>query len=150
MAQGLPQKENQLRQLVTEMRMMEGTVNILQQRLQVVLASVSELRLAKQSLGDLKDIESGSNLLVPVGGAAFIKASLGDIDKVVVGIGADVSLEMEYDDAIKDVDERLQEMEKAQNSIEQQLGQIMAQLEAHQSVAERLSAEIQQSVQGSI
>ena len=150
MAQGLPQKENQLRQLVTEMRMMEGTVNTLQQRLQVVLASVSELRLAKQSLGDLKDIESGSNLLVPVGGAAFIKASLGDVDKVVVGIGADVSLEMEYDDAVKDVDERLQEMEKAQNSIEQQLGQIMAQLEAHQSVAERLSAEIQQAVQGSI
>lgn len=149
MAQGLPQKENQLRQLVTEMRMMEGTVNTLQQRLQVVLASVSELRLAKQSLGDLKDIESGNNLLVPVGGAAFIKASLGDVDKVVVGIGADVSLEMEYDDAVKDVDERLQEMEKAQNSIEQQLGQIMAQLEAHQSVAERLSAEIQQVVQGS-
>ena len=150
MAQGLPQKENQLRQLVTEMRMMEGTVNTLQQRLQVVLASVSELRLAKQSLGDLKDIESGSNLLVPVGGAAFIKAHLGDVEKVVVGIGADVSLEMEYDDAVKDVDERLQEMEKAQTSIEQQLGQIMAQLEAHQSMAERLSAEIQQAVQGSI
>ena len=150
MAQGLPQKENQLRQLVTEMRMMEGTVNTLQQRLQVVLASVSELRLAKQSLGDLKDIESGSNLLVPVGGAAFINANLGDVEKVVVGIGADVSLEMSYDDAVKDVEERLQEMEKAQSSIEQQLGQIMAQLEAHQSMAERLSAEIQQAVQGSI
>ena len=150
MAQGLPQKENQLRQLVTEMRMMEGTVNTLRQRLQVVLASVSELRLAKQSLGDLKDVESGSNLLVPVGGAAFIKANLGDVEKVVVGIGADVSLEMEYDDAVKDVDERLQEMEKAQTSIEQQLGQIMAQLEAHQSMAERLSAEIQQAVQGSV
>ena len=150
MAQGLPQKENQLRQLVTEMRMMEGTVNTLQQRLQVVLASVSELRLAKQSLGDLKDIESGSNLLVPVGGAAFIKANLGEVEKVVVGIGADVSLEMPYEDAVKDVDERLQEMEKAQTSIEQQLGQIMAQLEAHQSMAERLSAEIQQAVQGSI
>jgi len=150
MAQGLPPKENQLRQLVTEMRMMEGTVNTLQQRLQVVLASVSELRLAKQSLGDLKDIKSGSNLLVPVGGAAFINANLGDVDKVVVGIGADVSLEMEYDDAVKDVDERLQEMEKAQTSIEQQLGQIMAQLQSHQSMAERLSAEIQQAVQGSI
>jgi len=150
MAQGLQQKENKLRQLITEMRMMEGTVNTLQQRLQVVLASVSELRLAKQSLGDLKDIESGSNLLVPVGGAAFINASLGNVDMVVVGIGADISLEMPYEDAVKDVDERLQEMEKAQTSIEQQLGQIMAQLEAHQSVAERLSTEIQQAVQGSI
>ena len=150
MTQRLSQKENQLRQLITEIRLMEGTVNTLQQRLQVVFASVSELRLAKQSLDDLEDIESGSNLLVPVGGAAFIKANLGDIEKVVVGIGADISLELAYNDAVKDVDERLQEMEKAKISIEQQLGQIMAQLEAHQTTAERLSVEIQQAVQGSI
>jgi prefoldin alpha subunit len=150
MTQSLSEKENKLRQLLTEMRMMEGTVNLLQQRLQVVMASVSELRLANQSLGDLKDIQSGSNLLVPIGGAAFINASLGNVQKVVVGIGADVSLEMTYDDAVKDVSERLLEMEKAQTSIEQQLGQIMAQLEAHQTVVERLSSEIQQTVQGSI
>ena len=150
MAQGLQQKENQLRQIVTEMRMMEATVNTLQQRLQIVVASVSELRLAKQSLEDLKGVKLGSNLLVPVGGAAFINANLGDVEKVVVGIGADVSLEMAYEDAVKDINERLEEMEKAQGSIEQQLGQIMAQLDAHQSVAERLSAEIQGAVQGSI
>ena len=150
MAQGLQQRENQLRQLVTEMRMMEGSVNTLQQRLQMVVSSVSELRVAKQSLEDLKGIKPGSNLLVPVGGAAFINASLGDFDKVVVGIGAAVSIEMAYDDAVKDVNERLDEMEKAQGSIEQQLGQIMAQLEAHQNMAERLSTEIQQAVQGSI
>jgi prefoldin alpha subunit len=116
----------------------------------MVVSSVSELRVAKQSLEDLKGIKPGSNLLVPVGGAAFINASLGDFDKVVVGIGADVSIEMAYDDAVKDVNERLDEMEKAQGSIEQQLGQIMAQLEAHQNMAERLSAEIQGAVQGSI
>ncbi len=150
MSQGLQQKENQLRQLVTEMRMMEGTANTLQQRLQVVLASVSELRVAKQSLEDLKNIEKGNSLLVPVGGAAFINANLGELDSVVMGIGADVSVEMAYDDAVKDVTERLEEMEKAQGSIEQQLGQIMAQLEAHQSMAENLSAEVQQAVQGSI
>ncbi len=150
MAQGPQQKENQLRQLITEMRMMEGTVNTLQQRHQLVLSSVSELRLAKQSLEDLKNVKPGSNLLVPVGGAAFIKASLGDFEKIIVGIGADVSLEMTYDDAVKDVNERLEEMEKAQGSIEQQLGQIMAQLEAHQNMAERISAEIQGTVQGSI
>ena len=130
--------------------MMEGTVNTLQQRLQMLMTSVSELRLAKQSLGDLKDIESDSNLLVPIGGSAFINASLGDIEKVVVGIGADVSLEMSYDDAVKEVTERLDEMENAKTSVEQQLNQIMAQLQSHQSMAERLSSEIQQGAQGSI
>lgn len=132
------------------MRMMEGSSNTLQQRLQQVLAAVSELRLAQQSLGDLKKVESGTNLLVPVGGGAFINAEMGSIDNVVVGIGAGVSVEMQYDDAVKDVYDRLAEMEKAQASIEEQLGQILAQLETHQGMAERLSAEIQNAVQGSI
>jgi len=146
----LQEKENRFRQILTEMRLMEGTVNALQQRRQIVMASLSELRVAKQSLEDLKNIEPGSNLLVPVGGAAFINASLGEIEKVVVGIGAGVSLEMLYEDAVKDVDERLEEMVKAQRAIDQQLYQIMAQLETHQRLAETLSAEIQRTVQGSI
>ena len=150
MSSGLQQKENQLRQLLSEMRMMEGSTNTLQQRLQQVLAAVSELRMAKKSLGELKAIESGTNLLVPVGGGAFINAEMGGIDNVVVGIGAGVSVEMQYEDAVKDVNDRLSEMEKARASVEEQLGQILAQLETHQSMAERLSAEIQNAVQESI
>jgi prefoldin alpha subunit len=144
------QKENQLRQILLEIRMMEGTVNTLRQRLQIVIASISELKIAKNSLEDLNKIELGNHLLVPVGGAAFVNANLGEINKVVVGIGADVSVEMTFDDAVADITERLNEMDKAQESIEQQVGQIMAQLEAHQSIAERLSTEIQSTVQGSI
>ena len=150
MSSGLQQKENQLRQLLSEMRMMEGSTNTLQQRLQQVLAAVSELRMAKSSLGDLKKVESGTNLLVPVGGGAFINAEMGGIDNVVVGIGAGISLEMQYEDAVKDVNDRLSEMEKARVSIEEQLGQILAQHETHQSMAERLSSEIQNAVQGPI
>ena len=150
MSSGLQQKENQLRQLLSEMRMMEGSSNTLQQRLQQVIAAVSELRMAKNSLGDLKLVESGTNLLVPVGGGAFINAEMGGIDTVVVGIGAGVSVEMQYEDAVKDVNDRLSEMEKARASVEEQLGQILAQLETHQNMAERLSAEIQNAVQGSI
>ena len=80
---GALQKENQLKQIILEIRMMEGTVNTLQQRLQIVIASLSELRIAKKSLEDLKKIETGTHLLVPIGGATFIQAKLGKIDKVV-------------------------------------------------------------------
>ena len=150
MSTGLPQKENQLRQIVAEMRQMEGSVNVLQQRFSQVMAAVSELRLAQKSLGDLKETQPDSNLLVPVGGGAFIDAKMGSIENVVVGIGAGVSVEMQYDAAVEDVKGRLTEMEKAQTAIDQQLRQILAQIESHQSMAERLSAEIQGTVQGSI
>jgi len=139
-------KEKQLRRLVTEMRMMEGSADVLNQRLQLLASSISELRLAQGSLRDLKDIESGNPLLVPVGGGVFMDAQLGDISKVVVGVGADVSVEMNYDEAVEDIGERLQEMEQAQGAVQQQLSQILAQLESHQGMAERLSMDIQNSV----
>lgn len=150
MASSSQQKETQLRQIITEMRMMEGTANILQSRLQQVLPAVSELRLAQKSLGDLKSVDSGTKLLVPIGGGAFINAEMGQIDNVIVGIGAGVSVEMQLDNAVNDVNTRLSEMEKAQGSIEEQLSQILAQIEVHQGMAERLSTEIQTAVQGTI
>ena len=142
------EKEKQLRRLVTEMRMMEGSVDALNQRLQFLTVSISELRLAQNSLRDLKGIESGNPILVPVGGGVFMDAQLGDISKVVVGIGAGVSVERDYEKAVEEIGERLQEMEQAQGAVQQQLGQILAQLESHQGMAERLSAEIQNAFQG--
>jgi len=142
------EKEKQLRRFVTEMRMMEGSVDVLNQRLQLLTASISELRLAQGSLRDLKGVESGNPLLVPVGGGVFMDAQLGDISKVVVGIGADVSVEMDCEKAVEGIGERLQEMEQAQGAVQQQLGQILAQLESHQGMAERLSMEIQNAFQG--
>lgn len=142
------EKEKQLRRFVTEMRMMEGSVDVLNQRLQLLTSSMSELRLAQGSLRNLKGVESGNPLLVPVGGGVFMDAQLGDISKVVVGIGADVSVEMDYEKAVEGIGERLQEMEQAQGAVQQQLGQILAQLESHQGMAERLSMEIQNAFQG--
>jgi prefoldin alpha subunit len=142
------EKEKQLRRLVTEMRMMEGSVDALNQRLQFLTVSISELRLAQNSLRDLKGIESGNPILVPVGGGVFMDAQLGDISKVVVGIGAGISVDRDYEKAVEEIGERLQEMEQAQGAVQQQLGQILAQLESHQGMAERLSMEIQNAFQG--
>jgi prefoldin alpha subunit len=129
---------------------MEGSVNALQQRLQLINAAVSELNMAQDSLKDLKNIEKGSPLLVPIGGGVFMNTELGDIKKVIVDIGADVSLEMRYESAVKDISERLTEMEDAQTSVREQLTQIIAQMQNHQQIAERLSRELQVGLEGAI
>ena len=144
------EKERRLRQLLTEIQLMEGSVNALQQRLQLINAAVSELNMAQDSLKDLKNIEKGSPLLVPIGGGVFMNTELGDIKKVIVDIGADVSLEMRYESAVKDISERLTEMEDAQTSVREQLTQIIAQMQNHQQIAERLSRELQVGLEGAI
>jgi len=138
-----PGKENQLRRILYELQMMEGTAQILQQRLQILTQLSTELQVSQQSLNDMKDLQPGTPILVPVGGAAFIHAKTDSLDKVIVGVGADVSIEMEYAKAVEDVNKRLEDVQKTAAAVEEQLGQVLAQMQSHQEAGNRLSAELQ-------
>jgi prefoldin alpha subunit len=122
---------------------MEGTANVLQQRMQILTQAQAELRVSQQSLGDLKEVQPDTPILIPVGGAAFIHAKTAPLDKVIVGVGADVSVEMDYQKAVDDVKTRLEEVEKTLTSVDEQLGQVLAQMQSHQDAGNRLSAELQ-------
>ncbi len=138
-----PRREDQLRRILYELQLMEGTANVLQQRMQILTQAQTELRVSQQSLGDMKDLQPGTPILVPVGGAAFIHAKTAPLDKVIVGVGADVSIEMDYTKAVEDVNKRLEEVEKTLTAVEEQLGQVLAQMQSHQDAGNRLSAELQ-------
>lgn len=136
-------QEDHVRRLLMELRLMQGSAETLEQRLGVLQTAVADLRLASSSLNALKDLEEGAPILVPTGGGTFANATLGDLSKVIVGVGADVSVEMELEDAIGDVSSRLEDMEKASQSVRQQLEQILAQMQSHQEVLNRLGAQLQ-------
>jgi len=138
-----PGKEDQLRRILYELQLMEGTAQVLQQRLQILTQAQTELRVSQQSLNDLKDVKPDTPILVPVGGAAFVHAKTAPIEKVIVGVGADVSIEMEYPKAVEDINKRLEEVEKTLAAVEEQLGQVLAQMQSHQEAGNRLSAELQ-------
>jgi prefoldin alpha subunit len=137
------EKEDQFRRLVVELRLMQGSAEILQQRLDLLRTALTDLRVAGSSLKALKDVEDGTPILVPMGGGTFVDAKLGDLSKVIVGIGAGASLEMDLEAALDDVSNRLSEVEKAAQSVQQQLEQILGQMQIHQDGINRLSAELQ-------
>jgi prefoldin alpha subunit len=137
-----------MRKLAMELQMMQGSAETLQQRLQILQSAISDLRVAAASLGALKESEEGAPILVPTGGGAFVNANLGDLSKVIVGIGADVSIEMDLEEAEKNVSGRLEEVEKANLSVGQQLEQILAQMQIHQDSLNRLGASLRGEAPG--
>lgn len=137
-----------MRKLAMELQMMQGSAETLQQRLQILQSAISDLRVAQASLGALKEAEEGAPILVPTGGGAFVNANLGDLSKVIVGIGADVSIEMDLEEAEKNVSGRLEEVEKANLSVGQQLEQILAQMQIHQDSLNRLGASLRGEAPG--
>ena len=72
-----------------------------------------------------------------------MNASLGDLSNILVNVGADVSIEMSLEEADQDISGRLEEVEKASQSVQEQLQQIMGQMEIHRDALNRLSASLQ-------
>lgn len=135
-----PSQEDQFRRLAYELQLMQGTAETLQQRLSVLQNAIADLTVAKESITGLKEVEEGAPILVSTGGGTFVNANLGDLSNILVNIGANVSIEMDLDQAQEDMAGRLDEIQKAGQSVQQQLEEILAQMQIRRDTLNRLSA----------
>jgi prefoldin alpha subunit len=133
-------QEDQFRRLAYELQLMQGTAETLQQRLAVLQNAIADLTVAKESITGLKEVKEGAPILVPTGGGTFVNANLGDLSNILVNIGANVSIEMDLDQAQEDIAGRLDEIQKTGQSVQQQLEEILAQMQIRRDTLNRLSA----------
>ena len=141
-------REDQTRRLIYELQLMQGTADTFQQRLAILQNALADLRVAEESLKGLSETEEGSPILIPMGGGTLVNAQLGETSKVIINIGAEVSIDMPLEDAQKNVADRLEDVVKTNTSVEQQLQQLLAQMEVHRDGINRLSAQIRGEAQG--
>jgi len=125
---GAPQvkEEDIVRQLATEIRILEGSIGALQSRLDIVRAAINEVTLAYNTLEGLKKLQDGDATLVPVGAGSYVRMEIADSKKLVMGIGAGAAMEKDVESSVEELKGRLQEFDKASTSIQQQLDQTVA------------------------
>jgi prefoldin alpha subunit len=135
-------EEEELRKLGVEMRFLEQTAESLQQRISMVNAAMTDLAYANMALESIEKEKENAELLVPIGGSSYIKVKLANSDKVIVGMGASVSIEKTLPEAKAIVKERLEELEKTMRSAQQQFGQVAQRINASRSRVESLLASV--------
>lgn len=116
--------EEELRRLSVELRYLEQTAETLQQRTSMVSAAITDLTYANMALDGIEKEKENAELLVPIGGSSYVKVKLADSNRVIVGIGAGVSVEKTLQEAKTALKERLDELEKTLNSAQQQFTQV--------------------------
>jgi prefoldin alpha subunit len=116
--------EEELRKLSNEMRFLEQTAETLQSRINMVNAGLTDLTYATMTLDGMEKEKENAELLVPIGGSSYIKVKLSSPDKVIIGLGAGISMEKTLPEAKTIIKERLDELEKTRNSAQQQFSQI--------------------------
>lgn len=134
--------EEELRRLTVEIRLLEETAEALQGRANMVNAVIKDLTYAKMTLEGLEKNKTGSELLVPVGGSSYIRASLQDLDKIIVGIGAGVSVEKTPQEAKEIINKRLEDLEKTRTSLQQRFAQVAQKIDEDRAKFEESVAEL--------
>jgi prefoldin alpha subunit len=138
MASSQPSEEDIVRQLATEIRILEGSIGALQSRLDIVRAAISEITLAFNTLDGLKNMKEGDSALVPVGGGSYVRMQIADSKKLVMGIGANVAMEKDVESSVGELKGRLEELDKARLSIQQQLDQTASRYQQDRDALEEL------------
>lgn len=133
------------RSLAVELQILEGTAETLQSRLNLVNAALTELNIARMTLQGVEKETPDAPLFVPVGGGSFIKARLDSNDKVVVGVGAGVSIERSAVEAKETLQNRVSELEKSRTALQQQLVQVVGRIQEDRERLQDLSVKLGQA-----
>lgn len=108
----------------------------------LVANTINEISLTISALEDIKKIEEGKEILVPLGSGAFIAAVLKDNKRMLLDLGSDTYTRKSLNDGAENLKGRNEELQKAMVSINTELASIEKQLAELSVDIESLSANI--------
>lgn len=130
--------EDLVRELATEIRILEGSASTLQSRLEIVRGAINDASLAQATLEGLTKLQDGDDTLVPVGAGSYVRMKVADSKKLIMGLGAGTAIERDVASSIEELKRRLQELDKARKSIQQQLDQTLTRYEQDRQSLDQL------------
>ncbi len=104
--------QQQLQELAGMHQQYQYQAEAIGQQINMLKITLRDLETALSTITALKDETAGKETLVPIGFGSFVNATLTSTDKVVIGIGAGVSVEKKTEDARVFLEKRKEELTK--------------------------------------
>ena len=112
-------EEEKIQGFVGELRVLEAYYNELIARENAIARVTVDNRAAMEALRNLPQ-ESGSELLLPIGGGVLIRVQHMSPDRFVLSLGADVAIEKTKEGVMTYLGERSKELESALSNLSAQ------------------------------
>lgn len=110
-----------LERLVLELQILESTINDMRSRISLLDLKLNDLRMAISTIEGIEKEKKGAPFLVPIGGNSYIKVQIEDVEKVIVDIGSDFSVEKDLESAKRDLNEKINEYGKLRENLQRKL-----------------------------
>ncbi|MGM0404935.1 MAG: prefoldin subunit alpha [Thermoplasmatota archaeon] len=132
--------QQEFRQKVNRLQQLNSQVEAFQNQLDFIDELIEGHNQAMETMKNYSKKETGSQLLVPIGANSYLQSKVGDNDKVLIGLGADVSAEKEVSEAMKIVEDRKKEFNDTKEELMDDFNEMKKQ-------AQELEQEVRQEYQ---
>lgn len=141
-------EDNELRQAIAAMESYKERVEALSRQVQVLRVSLEEVTMSSDALKAFKNAKEGDDIMVPVGASSFITVKVTSNRNVVVGIGSNISVEKDIDDAISYMDANNAEIAEALKKSAETLNEAQQALTTISNAVQQEYVNRQQAAQG--
>jgi len=128
-------------QLSQELQIVDRQIDQLESEVTQIRTQQSSMREAVRAIGEL---DTGATVQVPLGGGAFVRATIEDIDEVIVDLGGDYAAEQDAATAAETLqrkrealDDRAEELLGELETVVARRGELEQQVQAIQQQAQR-------------
>jgi prefoldin alpha subunit len=125
-----------LQQKVLQFQTLQQNIEQISEQLQMMQRQMEEIEISKEALIELENTAVGKEMLCPIANGIFIQTGLQNNEKLVVNVGANVTVEKTVPEVIKLLDEQrvsvreqLQKGEAVLNDLHEQAMKIYQEVE---------------------
>ncbi len=113
-------------------------LNQLEMQSQYIQATIMDYNKARLTIEQLNKLEKEIEMIYPIGGGTYLNSITKKQEKILVDIGAGIITEKTYDEAIKKIDEKIQNIEKSLAKLSEMMQNIQKQGEEAAEKAQEL------------
>ncbi|MGD2072390.1 MAG: prefoldin subunit alpha [Candidatus Thorarchaeota archaeon] len=132
-----------LQKLYLEQKMAESNITILQQRMEMIQAYLSNYRSGVMVLNELEKRSEGEEMLMNVGGGIFVQSRLINPERVTREIGSNIRIEQSVVEAKKQVEDAITRLEKQYESIANEYNKMVTHAASMSSQLQKLASQMQ-------
>lgn len=139
--------EEDVQRMAVSHQQMEYQAQAIAQQINLVKESINDCDKAIYTIIGLEGIEEEHEMLVPIGSGANIMARIIKADKVIVEIGAGISVEKNSDEAKQSLMFRKEELTKFHEKLQTDLNELVNKIKEIEAIVSSLADKREQQLQ---
>jgi prefoldin alpha subunit len=135
--------EQEVRVLLGQLQQSEAEARAYEQQMELVSFTISEIDNAVEAVEALSKPDIGKETLIPIGANSFVYGTIPQTNRVIIGLGANVSAEVDVGDAMSYLAERKEKLTEMHGQFVARLNQIGSQIYSLESKLQAVQSQLQ-------